>query len=396
MEFTKVQLKTLIGNHIEREGGLQEVMEMMLNAMMKSERTAHLEGAEGNKANGYRYGKTYGQGRILELRIPRDRNGEFYPKVLALLRSQQAEIDQLVSALYGQGLTQRQIGRIFDDLYGRHYSPSTISRMIEWMREEVGQWLERPLLPQYPVVFIDAIQVNVRRDTVQKEAFYVVLGVTPQRKREVLGIVHFPTESATGWELVLAGLKKRGLGQIGLLVADGLTGIEEAVSSVYSGTPVQWCVTHIKRGLLARVRSRDKEELAEDLRWVFRTDDRQDSPEAGWERWQRMCHRWQDRYRAFGKLASEQRYRNGFTYLGFDYRIRSMIYTTNWIERLNRKFRGVLKNRSSMPDEESVRVLLGHVAMDQPAYAHRLPRMHHEKRLFRDSSVPDPEQMNES
>lgn len=396
MELTKVQLKTLIGNHIKREGGLQEVMEMMLNAMMKSERTAHLEGAEGNKANGYRYGKTYGQGRILELRIPRDRNGEFYPKVLALLRSQQAEIDQLVSALYGQGLTQRQIGRVFDDLYGRHYSPSTISRMIEWMREEVGEWLKRPVESYYPVVFIDAIQVSVRRDTVQKEAFYVVLGVTQERKREVLGIVHFPTESATGWEMVLAGLKKRGMRRIGLLVADGLTGIEEAVSQVYSGTPVQWCVTHIKRGLLARVRSRDKQELAEDLRWVFRTDDRQDSPEAGWQRWQQMCRRWQDRYQAFAKLASEQRYRNGFTYLGFDYRIRSMIYTTNWIERLNRKFRGVLKNRSSMPDEESVRVLLGHVAMDQPAYARRLPRMQHEKRLFRDSSVPDPEQMKET
>ena len=98
-------------------------MEIMLNAMMKSERTALLEQAEGNKANCYRYGKTYGHGCILELRIPRDRNGEFYPKVLALLRSQQAEIDQLVSALYSQGMTQRQIGRVFDNLYGRHYRP---------------------------------------------------------------------------------------------------------------------------------------------------------------------------------------------------------------------------------------------------------------------------------
>ena len=87
MKITKVQLNTLIGNHLKQENGLHEVMEMMLNAMMKSERNAHLEQTEGNKANGYRYGKTYGHGHIMELRIPWNHNGEFYPKVLALLRS---------------------------------------------------------------------------------------------------------------------------------------------------------------------------------------------------------------------------------------------------------------------------------------------------------------------
>src|SRR5690625_1307471 len=119
MNINKVQLNTLIGNQLQRENGLHEVMEMMLNAMMKSERSAQLELMSDNKANGYRYGKTYGQRRILELRIPRDRNGEFYPKVLALLRSQEAEIEQLASALYSQGLTQKQIGKVFEKQIGR-------------------------------------------------------------------------------------------------------------------------------------------------------------------------------------------------------------------------------------------------------------------------------------
>ena len=390
MEITKLQLKTLINNHLTRENGLHEVMEMMLNAMMKSERSVELERmGPGNKANGYRYGKTYGQGRILELRIPRDRNGDFYPKVLALLRSQQAETDHMVSALYGQGLTQRQVARVFEDLYGHRYSPSTISRMIDWMRQDVRQWLDRPLETYYPVVLIDAIQIKVRRQSVAHEAFYVVMGVTAERKREVLAVMHFPTESATGWQMVLQQLKERGLKNIGLLVADGLSGLENAVSQVYSGTPVQWCVTHIKRGLLARVRSGDKAELAEDLRRVFRTDNPEDTPEAGWQRWQTLCGKWQSHYRAFVKLATEERYRSGFTYLDYDYRIRSMIYTTNWVERLNRKFRGVLKNRSSMPDEESVLVLLGHVAMDQRAYDRKLPKMNYEKRLFGDPDNHD-------
>lgn len=382
MKFTKVQLQTLIGNHLQRENGLNEVLQMTLNGLMKAERREHLAGQTGNKANGFRPGRVYGKGKLLELRIPRDRNGEFYPKVLALLRSQQEETDRMVSALYGQGLTQAQIGEVFSELYGKHYSPSSVSRMIEWMRQEVSEWLDRPLESYYPVVFIDAIHVKVRRHTVATEAFYVILGVTPERRREVLAIAHMPSESATGWKLQLQGLRERGVQKIGLVVADGIAGLDAALSASFSGVPLQRCTTHIKRNLLARVRPADKPELAEDLKRVFRSDDPDDSPQAGWKRWQAMCTKWTSRYRSFHKLKSERSYRNGFTYLGFDYRIRSMIYTTNWIERLNRDFRRVLRMRGSMPGEESVIVLLGNVAMNQRAYRRRLPKMNYETRLF--------------
>ena len=120
MIISKVLLNYLITNHIKQENGLNEVLEYTLNAMMKHERELHLEDAEGNKGNGYRPCKVYGHGKLLELRIPRDRNGEFYPKVLASLRSQQAETDKLLSTLYGQGLTQSQVGEVFEHLYGRH------------------------------------------------------------------------------------------------------------------------------------------------------------------------------------------------------------------------------------------------------------------------------------
>lgn len=382
MNITKVQLQALIGNHLKRENGLNEVLEMTLNALMKAERREHLASEEADKGNGYRPGKVYGNGQLLELRIPRDRNGSFYPKVLALLRAQQAETDRMVSALYGKGLTQRQIGEVFGELYGRHYSASSVSRMIDWMRQEIGTWLERPLEAYYPVIFIDAIHVKVRRPTVASEAFYVILGVTPQRRREVLGIAHFPSESATGWGLQLAELRRRGVKKIGLMVADGIPGLEQALSEQYSGTPLQWCTTHIKRNLLARVRSSDKALLADDLRAVFRTDDPEDSPEAGWQRWQDLCGQWGAKYACFEGFQTDRRYQNGFTYLHFDYRIRSMIYTTNWIERLNRSFRRVLKMRLSMPDEESVRVLLGTVSRNQRAYGRRLPHMDKEKILF--------------
>ncbi|MDZ7773089.1 MAG: transposase [Balneolaceae bacterium] len=133
---------------------------------------------------------------------------------------------------------------------------------------------------------------------------------------------------------------------------------------------------------MSRVRSEDKDALADDLRAVFHTDDPDDDPEAGWERWQAFCDEWSQKYSYFNKLRSEARYRNGFTYLNYDYRIRSMIYTTNWIERLNGSFRRVLRMRLSMPDEESVLVLLGTVARNQQAYGRRLPYMDKAKTLF--------------
>lgn len=382
MEISKVQLKDLIHNHLKQENGLHDVMEMVLNGLMKAERREHLDHSPANKGNGFRPGKTYGNGKILELRIPRDRNGEFYPKVLAMLRNQEQEIDRLVSALYGQGLTQQQIGEVFDEFYGHHYSTSQVSRMIDWMRDEVDEWLSRPLLERYPVVFVDAIHVKVRRETVQPEAFYVVLGVTPERKREVLAISHKPTEGAGGWEMLLEELNGRGVQDIGLIVADGLNGLDGAVAEVFPGTPMQWCVTHVERNLTNRVRPKDKQELADDLREVFRLYDPNDTPQKGWARWQQLCAKWKSKYAKFGSIQNDPAYKYCFTYLSYHWEMRSMIYTTNWIERLNRDFRRVLRMRSSMPNEESVITLLGNVAMNQKAFGRRLPHLDKEEKLF--------------
>lgn len=384
MEFTKLQLKTLIYNHIKnKDHGLNDILEMTLNAMMRAERREELaDQGSYNKANGYRPGRVYGNGQILELRIPRDRNGQFYPKVLTLLRQQQSETDRFVSALYAQGLTQSQVGEVFEQLYGRHYSSSSIGRMIQWMRDDVEEWRRRPLEQRYPVIFIDCLHVKVRRDTVQNEAFYVILAVNEQGSREVIAIESLPTESATGWQGLFNELRQRGLEHVGLVVADGLTGLEDAVTQVWPGTPLQWCVTHIKRQTLSKVRHDDRSELAEDLRAVFKTGDHDDSSQKGWLRWQALCGKWGDKYLAFSRMKGNANYRNGFTYLDFDHRVHSMIYTTNWIERLNRDFRRVLRMRASMPGEQSVITLIGKVAMDKKAYQRKIPRIQLDNRLF--------------
>ena len=202
MVLTKEQLSELICKHSERENGLQDLLEILLESMMVSERREYLRenSASGNKCNGFRPGHSYGHGRTLTFRIPRDRYGNFHPRILAILRHQEDECERLAGPLYTKGLTQEQVGEVFQDIYGEHYSKASISRMLDYLREDVSQWLTRSLEAYYPIVFIDCVHMKIhRKRSVETEAFYVVLAVREDKRREVLGVFNKPTESALGW-----------------------------------------------------------------------------------------------------------------------------------------------------------------------------------------------------
>jgi putative transposase len=385
MNFTKKQLSDVFIKHLDKEKGLQDLMELLIESMMRAERRDFLDSNPGNKGNGFRQGKSYGNGRVLEFRIPRDRYGNLHPTILALLRDQEVECEQLASSLYCKGLTQLQVGEVFGEVYGKHYSKASISRMIEYLKADVEQWLTRSLENYYPVVFVDAIHIKVhRKRSVENEAFYVVMAVKEDKTREVLGIFNRPSESATGWKEMFQVLRERGVKNIGLTVADGLKYLEDALAEIYPGTDLQKCVTHLKRNMLSRVRHGDKGELADDLREVFRTGDRNYTPEKGWDAWQDLCKKWGKGYRSIKRMGEDPFYRYYFTYLKYHYRIQAMIYTTNWIERLQRDFRRVLRMRGAMPSEESVIVLMAKTAMDRPAYYRALPAIDTDINLFPD------------
>lgn len=395
MDFTKEQLSDVFVKHLDREKGLQDLMELMIESMMRSERRDFLDSNPENKGNGYRQGKSYGNGRVLEFRIPRDRYGNFHPTILALLRDQEVECEQLASSLYCKGLTQSQVGEVFGEVYGKHYSKASISRMIEYLRADVEQWLTRSLEAYYPIVFVDAIHIKIhRKRSVENEAFYVVMAVKEDKTREVLGIFNRPSESATGWEDMFQALRDRGLEKIGLLVGDGIKSLEVSLASVYPGTALQKCVTHLKRNMLNRVRHGDKRAMADDLREVFRTGDRTYTSEKAWNAWQLLCKKWGKDYRSIKRMAEDPGYRYYFTYLNYHYRIQAMIYTTNWIERLQRDFRRVLRMRGAMPNEESVIVLMAKTAMDKTAYYRALPAIDMDEKLFPDEKIYFPIMIN--
>lgn len=384
MQLSKTQISALLTEIASQEDGFNEILRMSFEAMMKAERQEYLIQSADDKGNGFRQVKAYGRGKMLELRVPRTREGNFYPLLMSVLRDQDEESRKIAFELYGAGLTTAQVGGLFEKLYGRHYSKSSVSRMFDYAREEVMNWLKRPLERYYPIVFVDATFWSTRRgDNVSKEAYYTILGVKSDRTREVLAILNFPTESARGWEEVLRELQKRGLEQVGLVVADGLSGLEEAVVRVLGNVPFQKCVVHLERNVLSRIKPGDKKAVGNELSEVFVTDKKDDSPEKGWNRWEEFIDRWKKRYPSLKNYLEKTQYYAHFTYLGFHHKIRSMIYSTNWIERLNRDYKRTLKMRGVMPDSDSVIFLLGKVSMSKTAYDRKVPKLDYEQKRFK-------------
>nr|CRY95066.1 hypothetical protein [uncultured prokaryote] len=385
MLLTKEQLSEQMRKHAEKKNGIHDLMEIMLESMMFAERGEFLSENPGNKGNGYRPGHSYGQGKRLEFRIPRDRYGNFHPRILAILRDQEEECDRLAGVLYTKGLTQDQVSDVFDQIYGEHYSKPSISRMVECVRIQVNEWLERGLEEYYPIVFVDCVHIKIhRKRSVASEAFYVALAVTEEGTREVIYIGNMPVESATGWGEIFEALKDRGLKRVGLMVADGIKGLDGVIGEKFPGTPLQRCVTHLKRNMFAKVRHGDKAALAADLRDIFRTGQRDYTVETAWSKWQDMCERWGKDYLSIKRLRDNSDYKAYLTYLNYAPEIQGMVYTTNWIERLNRDFRRVTRMRTAMPNEESVLALMGSVAMDHRAFDRVLPNINVDKKLFPD------------
>lgn len=382
MHFTQVQIKEIIETIVQKEDGLNTILKIALESLMKAERAEHLIN-NSDYGNGFRTRKAFGDKQMLELQVPRTRNGSFYPVILGLLKNQEQEARNIAFHLYKSGLTTIQVGEVFEEIYGKHYSTSQVSRMFDVAREDVKQWLERPLNDYYPIVYIDATFIPTRRvDSVSKEAYYTLLAVRPDRTREVLGVFNYPTEGGKQWEAIFEQLQQQGLQRVDLFVSDGLTGIEDAIGKYFKEARVQLCVIHLQRLMMKEVKPKHKKELSDDFKEVFRTDDRNDKIISIRERFDMFCNKWKKYYPYFERRRNNPRNELYFTYLHYDYRIRSMIYSTNWVERLNRDFKRTTRMRGALPNPQATILLLAGVAMTKRAYERKVPKLDYEKVEF--------------
>jgi transposase-like protein len=363
MNFTQAQITEILLDVANKKEGFNSIMKMSLDALMRSERKIFQEDHH-EYSNGYRPRCVQGFGKEIVLSVPRTRSGGFYPLLLGIIRDEDQERQKLVFSLYSKGLTTEQIGQVYHDVYGKHYSKSQISFLMNDAREEASIWLERKLDSHYLVIYIDATFVSTRRDkSVSKEAYFSILGVKEDGTREVLSIVNHPAEGAGLWENEFENLKARGVQSIGLVVSDGLTAIENAVAKSFTGTAHQLCVVHFKRNITKVFPMKIKKEINEELKKVFLIGSNNDNPIDGFNRLQEFIDKWEPKYPTL-KSYRNQRNIYYFTYTQFPDSIQRMIYSTNWIERLNRNYKRVLKMRGAMPSANSVLFLMGSTAME--------------------------------
>ena len=349
--------------------GFNNFVLIILESLMLLEREEYLKSVngEGDSGNGcYLRNFRSLSDSSLTISIPRSRLGKFKPLTMELLNSQKAQVNELALLLYRKGLSTRDISQVMDEFFGEKISKDSISNMASSFSEIRQAWENRDLDAYYKVIYCDALYTSLRRgNNYSKEAIYVIYGIKDDNTRELLLLEVNPTESSNVWREYLAKLKKRGLEQVDLIVADGLTGFAEAASKAYPCSKLQRCVVHLQRGILNKVRPKDKEEFAAGLKSAFNNFASDSSREEALKTLRKFYDKWQGLYgRIINKLIDEDYIIDYLTYIDYPLEVRRMIYTTNGIENLNRQIRKVTKTKVTFENENRLLDLIFMVIND--------------------------------
>jgi putative transposase len=338
-------------------GLLTGLTKTVLETALEAELDEHLgyekhqiEGRDGgNSRNGTRPKTVLTEIGPVQIEVPRDRDGSFDPQLVRKRQRRLSGIDEIVLSLSARGLTTGEIAAHFAEVYGAKVSKDTISKITDKVLEEMTEWAQRPLDAVYPVIFIDAIHVKVRDGQVTNRPFYVVIGVSVDGHRDILGVwAGDGAEGAKYWLAVLTELKNRGVADVCIAVCDGLKGLPEAITTVWPQALVQACVLHLIRNTFRYAARQYWEQMARDLRPVYTAP----SEAAATERFTEFAEVWGPRYPAI--LALWQRAWPEFVpFLDYDVEIRRVICSTNAIESLNARYRRAVKARGHFPTEQA-------------------------------------------
>ena len=249
-----------------------------------------------------------------------------------------------------KGMTTRQISDTLEDIYGFEASEGFISDVTDKMLPQIEDWQNRPLSEVYPVVFIDAIHYSVRDNgVIRKLAAYVILGINPEGHKEVLTIQIGENESSKYWLSVLNELKNRGVKDILILCADGLSGMKEAIAAAYPQTEYQRCIVHQVRNTLKYVSDKDRKLFANDLKSIYQAPDETKALDA----LSRVTEKWSVKYPNAMK-SWEKNWDAISPIFKFSATVRKVIYTTNAIESLNATYRKLNRQRSVFPSDTAL------------------------------------------
>lgn len=344
----------------DMQNALKDIFGPMFEAMLQGEMNSHLgytnndHGAKQttNRRNGYASKKIKTSGGEIDIKVPRDRESSFNPKLIPKRQKDVSEIENKVIAMYARGMSQRDISATIEDIYGFEISHEVISQITDSVLEELEKWQTRTLKKMYTFLFVDCMYVTIRKDYESKSyAVYTILGYDLNGEKDILGLWLNESESKHTWMQIFDEVKSRGVEDVLFICMDGVTGLEEGAKAVFKDVVVQRCIVHLIRNSLKYVPTKDYKRFTQSLKSIYGAS----SLTAARKAFDRFCQEWSQYPGAVGV------WKRNFSHVEqlFDYgsAVRKIMYTTNAIESINSSFRKVTKKGAFTSENALLKVL---------------------------------------
>lgn len=333
---------------------IQKILEAEMDTHLGYEKHDPAGDLSGNSRNGYSKKTVQTKMGRTEIKIPRDRNGEFEPQIIKKYETTANELEEQIIAMYAKGMSTRDIEDHMRDIYGIEVSAAMVSKVTDKILPMIAEWQARPLDRVYPVVFLDAIHFKVRKDNrIVNKAAYSVLAINMNGQKEILGIWIGEHESASFWLGVCNDLKNRGVEDILIACKDGLSGFSEAINAVFPRTRIQLCVIHQIRNSMKYVSYKEQKAVMTDLKKVYQALTLEEAEFA----FEEFKEKWGKKHPIIIK-SWENNWLELTAYFEYPYEIRKMIYTTNIIEGYHRQLRKVTKTKTAYPTDDALRKII--------------------------------------
>lgn len=344
----------------DMQEALKDIFGPLFETMLKGEMNHHL-GYDSNskdvkptdnRRNGYGSKKvktSYGE---IDIDVPRDRDASFEPELIKKRQTDVSSIENKVLAMYARGMSQRDISKTIEDIYGFSISHEMVSDITDSILPELEEWQSRSLNKCYAFVFVDCLYTTIRNQYETKEyAVYTILGYTLEGRKEILGLWLNETESKNRWMQIFDEIKGRGVEDIFFMSMDGVSGLEAGARSIFPNVVVQRCIVHLVRNSIKYVPTKDYKAFTASLKKVYGAPSLQASRTA----FEAFKKQWSSYPGAIGVWDRNFNHVEQLFDYGSD--IRRIIYTTNAVESVHSSFRKVTK-KGAFPNENALLKLL--------------------------------------
>ena len=365
-DFTKDMANALF-NQDKINDLFRQKLQQAVNDLLESELTAFLgynpyerDGWNtGNSRNGAYYRKVDTQFGQIEIKVPRDRNGEFHQHTMPDYKRHTDVLEQTVIKLYSKGVTTREIADLIEKMYGGYYSPAMVSNISKEMIPKVEAYHQRHLSDKFFCVYLDATYIPLKRVTYEREAVYIAIGIKPNGHKEVIDYCIAPTKNIEIWSEMLKGFKSRGLKQVELFLSDGVVGMKEAICQSYPKAHFQRCLVHVMRNISAKMWVDDRQKALDEFKQIHT----QSNKEMAVQVLHGFYQNWEKAYKNVVRDLRQVE-PDLLTFYNYPPAIRASIYSTNMIESFNNRLKRKTKPKTEFPTEQSLDTFIGVQAMD--------------------------------